>query len=128
MDIEATRSYYAGITREDICKCDYCRNFMDEVKAAYPAAAEYLSLIGVDIGLPYEVMLPIENDDGTMDYYSVDYFVCGEPDGFEDTKIGDITVQTTEAYPRPDNYEGSYFVITLGTFRIKRRTDKYGFN
>lgn len=127
MDTEATKAYYAGKKRADICSCDYCRNFMDEVKSAYPEAAEYLSSIGVDIALPYEVLLPIENDDGTMDYYAVDYFICGEPDGFEETKIGDISVQITEAYPRPDNYEGSYFVITLGTFRIRRRTDKYAF-
>ena len=36
MDIEKTKSYYNQIRSEDLCDCDYCRNNIHEVKAAYP--------------------------------------------------------------------------------------------
>ena len=36
LDIEKTKSYYNQIRSEDLCDCDYCRNNIHEVKAAYP--------------------------------------------------------------------------------------------
>ena len=36
LDIEKTKSYYNQIRNEDLCDCDYCRNNIHEVKAAYP--------------------------------------------------------------------------------------------
>ncbi len=38
MDIEKTKSYYNQIRSEDLCDCDYCRNNIHEVKAAYPTS------------------------------------------------------------------------------------------
>ena len=38
MDIEKTESYYNQIRNEDLCDCDYCRNNIHEVKAAYPTS------------------------------------------------------------------------------------------
>ena len=35
MDIEKAKSYYNQIRSEDLCDCDYCRNNIHEVKAAY---------------------------------------------------------------------------------------------
>ena len=35
MDIEKAKSYYHQIRSEDLCDCDYCRNNIHEVKAAY---------------------------------------------------------------------------------------------
>lgn len=127
MDIEATKAYYAGMSRNSICSCDYCQNLVDEIKSAYPEVAEYLLGLGVDIERPFEVFLPIENDDEYMDYYAVQYLVAGEPDGFEETKIGDISVYVTEVHPDA-TYKDKYFVIEAGTFHIKCRYDKYKFN
>ena len=36
LDIEKTKSYYNQIRSEDLC--DYCRNNIHEVKAAYPTS------------------------------------------------------------------------------------------
>lgn len=36
LDIEKTESYYNQIRNEDLC--DYCRNNIHEVKAAYPTS------------------------------------------------------------------------------------------
>ena len=38
LDIEKTKSYYNQIRNEDLCDCDYCRNNIHEVKAAYPTS------------------------------------------------------------------------------------------
>ena len=35
MDVEKAKSYYNQIRSEDLCDCDYCRNNIQEVKAAY---------------------------------------------------------------------------------------------
>jgi hypothetical protein len=48
MDIKKTRSYYENKMRDNVCQCDYCQNFIDEVKGAYPEIAEYLSSLGVN--------------------------------------------------------------------------------
>ena len=38
LDIEKTKSYYNQIRSEDLCDCDYCRNNIHEVEAAYPTS------------------------------------------------------------------------------------------
>ena len=38
LDIEKTKSYYNQIRSEDLCDCDYCKNNIHEVKAAYPTS------------------------------------------------------------------------------------------
>ena len=35
LDIEKVKSYYNQIRSEDLCDCDFCRNNIHEVKAAY---------------------------------------------------------------------------------------------
>lgn len=35
LDIEKIKSYYNQIRSEDLCDCDYCRNNIHEVEAAY---------------------------------------------------------------------------------------------
>ena len=35
LDVEKAKSYYDQIRSEDLCDCDYCRNNIQEVKAAY---------------------------------------------------------------------------------------------
>ena len=127
MDIEKTKAYYAGCTREWVCTCDYCQNFVDEIKASYPKVAEYLASLGVNIEIPFEVFLPIELDNGYMDYYGVQYLIAGNSDGFQETQIDDISIYTTTSHPDA-TYKGEYFIIEAGIFHIKRRCDKYQFN
>ena len=38
LDIEKSKLYYNQIRSEDLCDCDYCRNNIHEVKAAYPTS------------------------------------------------------------------------------------------
>ena len=125
MDIEKTKEYYSNLKREDTCDCDYCQNYIDEIKLAYPDVSEYLSTLGVDIERPFEVLFPLDPVNGYMDYYGVEYLIAGDSGGFEETQIGDITICKTDAHPAAV-YEGEYFVIIAGTFHIKCN-DKYNF-
>ena len=38
LDVEKAKSYYNQIRSEDLWDCDYCRNNIHEVKAAYPTS------------------------------------------------------------------------------------------
>ena len=38
LDNEKIKSYYNQIRNEDLCDCDYCRNNIHEVQAAYPTS------------------------------------------------------------------------------------------
>lgn len=126
MNIKKTKEYYSMLKRDNICSCDYCQNLIDEIKQSYPEVAEYLLTLGINIERPFEVFLPIETDDGYMDYYSVQYLIPGDISGFEETKIGCISINITELHPDA-TYNGTYFVIEAGTFHIKCRYDKYSF-
>ena len=126
MNIDKTKEYYSTLKRDNICSCVYCQNLVDEIKQSYPDVAEYLLTLGINIECPFEVLLPIETDDGYMDYYGVQYLIPGDSSGFEETKIGCISIFITDCHPDA-NYDGTYFVIEAGTFHIKCRYDKYSF-
>lgn len=126
MDFAATKQYYAQRSRDDTCSCDYCQNYIDEIKAAYPKFADFLASLGADAEIPFEVLLPIEADDEYFDYDGVQYLICGTRDGFEDTEIDGISVCYTDSHPSAA-YQAAYFVIEAGTFHLKRRNDRYPF-
>ena len=54
MDIEKTREYYLNLKEEDVCDCEWCRNFITQIRKVYPDVAKYLDEMGVDIEKPYE--------------------------------------------------------------------------
>ena len=62
VDAEKTRQYYQAMGPGEPCSCNDCKNYCARVKAAYPAAAEYLAGLGVEIEKPLEtspLRLPI---------------------------------------------------------------------
>lgn len=59
MSIKETKQYYDSLTAEDLCNCAYCRNYIREIRNAYPKVAEYLLALGVDIEKPFET-IPLE--------------------------------------------------------------------
>lgn len=77
VDAEKTRQYYRGIGPGALCSCNDCKNYYARVKAAYPAAAEYLAGLGVEIEKPLETS-PLEpGADGMMEYRACQYVVLG---------------------------------------------------
>ena len=42
MDIERTKQFYRELKQSDVCDCAYCRNYVKEVKKAYPTVTAYV--------------------------------------------------------------------------------------
>ena len=62
MDVRKTKHYYDVSAGDQVCTCDYCRNYVKEIRHAYPELSEYLETMGIDIEKPFETM-PIEPDE-----------------------------------------------------------------
>lgn len=88
MNIEETKQYYSSLTSEALCGCVYCRNYIREIKNAYPKIAEYLLTFGIDIEKPFET-IPLEPDEtGYIEYISSQYIIIGNPDDFDKEETG----------------------------------------
>ena len=110
MNIEATRDFYK--TYDDICECAYCRNYIREVKKAYPDLVSFLDKIGVNIEKPFETM-PGEPENGRIEYFSVQYIVIGDKKDFSKTKLGEVAIYLAKSFPDP-GIDCKYYVIELG--------------
>ena len=116
MDRERTREYYLQLSEQDICDCEYCRNYVAVVRRAYPGLAEYLCGLGVDIEKPFETM-PLQSYDGVMVYACVQYVVIGSPDGFTDTVVDGVSISIADSHPTTDIGE-EQFVIELDEIKV----------
>ena len=77
INVEQTKKYYKDIKQEDLCDCNYCKNYYLQVKDAYPKVAEFLDSIGIDIEKPLETS-PLEPDEhGMQEYCICQYIVIG---------------------------------------------------
>ena len=118
MGIEKTKAYYAQISEHDLCSCEYCKNYIREIRAAYPKTAEYLASLGVDIEKPFETM-PLDPDKtGYIEYISGQYIVYGEPDDFVEKVIGNASVNLTDTHPST-GIDEAHFVIEISPVRLK---------
>ena len=117
MDAEKTREYYKKIGETELCGCAYCQNYAKEVKAAYPKVAEVLALMGVDIEKPFETM-PLEPDEGYIDYVAAQYVVLGRTEDFKETSVGPVRIDIAEAHPATAIKE-EHFVIEISPIRLK---------
>ena len=120
LSIKETKQYYDSLTAEDLCNCAYCRNYIREIRNAYPKVAEYLLALGVDIEKPFET-IPLEPDEtGGIEYQ---YIVIGNTDGFIKTVIDTVTVDITDSHPLT-NIDKPHFVIEIYPVRLKRTVQK----
>ena len=123
LSIKETKQYYDSLTAEDLCNCAYCRNYIREIRNAYPKVAEYLLALGVDIEKPFET-IPLEPDEtGGIEYLSSQYIVIGHTDGFIKTVIDTVTVDITDSHPLT-NIDKPHFVIEIYPVRLKRTVQK----
>ena len=123
LSIKETIQYYDRLTAEDLCNCAYCRNYIREIRNAYPKVAEYLLALGVDIEKPFET-IPLEPDEtGGIEYLSSQYIVIGNTDGFIKTVIDTVTVDITDSHPLT-NIDKPHFVIEIYPVRLKRTVQK----
>ena len=121
MDIRKTENYYKTLSEDDLCGCDYCKNYYKEIKTAYPLLTEYLKGIGVDIEKPFEAM-PLEPYEGSIEYMAAQYVVMGDPSDFEETEVAGVHVGIAESHPMTDLSE-PHFVIELYPVTLKWTMD-----
>lgn len=121
MDIEHTKEYYARLTEDDLCQCEYCRTYVREIRKALPRLAAYLGSLGVDIEKPFEV-LPLDETAEYMEYLAVQYVVIGSAEGFQENTLEGMDVSVTDSHPMTD-IEEDHFVIEIvphPLLRLKR--------
>jgi hypothetical protein len=116
-NIERTRTYYKSLTPEDLCDCNYCKNYVQQIRAAYPEVADYLASLGVEIEKPLETS-PFEPDENGILMYSPDYVVFGTcPDTYRH-QIGEVELSFSSSHPDTGIKE-DHFVLTLGPIHLK---------
>ena len=118
VDVFRTREYYCQLNADDLCQCAYCRNYIKEIRAAYPQVAAYLSSLGIDAEKPFETM-PLEPDaDGNIMYIGPQYVAFGSKEDFGETYIGNVNIRIAESHPSTD-IEEDHFVIEIDPITLK---------
>ena len=119
IDVPATRRYYAALTEADLCDCAYCRSYRARVKEAYPALADALAKLGVDVLKPLRLSFGPRDAEGLVNYFECQYVVLGCcPAGFR-LQVGDVVVEK-EQTPYPcDDVPEPHFVLRAGCVILK---------
>lgn len=121
MDTARTKAYYQSLSENDLCGCNYCRNFRRHIKASYPKLSRWFNSRGIDIEKAMETS-PLEADDqGYIEYAGCQYVAFGscEPD-FEH-RVENVTIRRALSYPDTGIPE-PHFV--LESFPIRLPADK----
>lgn len=118
MNVEKNRKYYENLMPADLCQCAYCRNYVKEIKNAYPPVSKYLENMGIDIEKPFETM-PLEPDEKqNIEYIAVQYIVFGDITHFKPTVISGVNVDIAESHPTTDIHD-NHFVIEIFPIILK---------
>lgn len=118
MDIKQTQKYYGSLTAEDLCSCDYCRNYYKEIKGTYPILADCLQQAGIDIEKPFDTWPLDPDEDGYIEYITVQYVVMGDPLNFRETDISGVHICLAESHPMTD-ISDNHFVIEISPIKLK---------
>ena len=116
MSIEETREFYRDY--DEICDCAYCRNYIREIKKAYPDLTSYLEKIGVDIEKPFETS-PGEPENGYLEYLGAQYIIIGNKDDFRKVKLGEVIIDLAKDFPDP-GINDEYYVIEIYPIKLNR--------
>ncbi len=111
MDMDRTKEYYARLTEDDLCQCEYCRTYVRDIREALPRLAAYLERLGADIEKPFEV-IPLDETAEYMEYLAVQYVLLGSAEDFEETAVEDMDVFVTDSHPMT-NLAEEHFVIEI---------------
>ena len=125
MDMDRTKEYYARLTEDDLCQCEYCRTYVQEIREAMPRLAAYLNSLGADIEKPFEV-IPLDETAEYMEYLAVQYVVIGSAEGFQENTLEGMDVSVTDSHPMT-NIEEDHFVIEIvphPLLRLKRGSEQ----
>ena len=118
INVEQTKKYYKDIKQEDLCDCNYCKNYYLQVKDAYPKVAEFLDSIGIDIEKPFETS-PLEPDEhGMLEYCICQYIVIGSAPSELSKEIENVKIDISDSHPSTDLIQ-EHFVIDIYPICLK---------
>lgn len=118
IDVNQTRKYYESIKPEDLCECDYCKNYCLQIREAYPDLTEYLKEMGIDIEKPFETA-PLEPDEtGMLEYCFCQYIVLGNTSNDLLNRIGDVELGIALSHPAT-NIDVTHLVIEVYPIKLK---------
>ena len=112
-----TKNYYRTVHAEDICSCEYCRNYCKEIKGAYPVLSAYLAGLGIDIEKPFEAF-PLEPYEGAIEYAAVQYIVMGNGCDFEALDVSGVHICLAASHP-VTNINEEHFVLEIAPVKLK---------
>lgn len=112
VDIEKTKGYYST---HQLCECVDCRNYYAQIREQCPDLTAFLSEFGVDASKPDEAW-SVESE-GSVNYISVDYTVCGKVDvmggnGIDIDGNRHLHVHITDGFASPNEQTGDYFTVS----------------
>ena len=118
MNIERTKKYYEEDANAEACDCEYCKNYREKIKEAYPQLAEHLQSYGVDIEMPFETMPLDPDEENKIEYVAAQYVVFGDPKKFQNTTVSDVEIRLAESHPTT-NIEEEHFIIELMSINLE---------
>ena len=111
--IERTKQYYEALDSLDLCQCDHCMNYVQEISRSYPQLAKFLSSMGVDPKKPFETM-PLEVDENQIiEYLAAQYIIMGDSDDFNENVLGDVHISLASSHPST-GIDEAHFVMEVG--------------
>ncbi len=118
VDVKKTEKYYDSITSNSLCDCNYCKNYYQQIKSAYPLMEDYLASMGADIEKPFDVS-PLEPDvNGVLEYCACQYIVFGSCETAYSHKVGDVEICIAASHPST-GIEDEHFVLEFSPIRLK---------
>lgn len=115
MNVEKTRQFYKDY--DDLCDCAYCKNYIEEVKKAYPDLDDYLDKLGIGIEKPFEIS-PGEVNKGFIEYLGVQYIVIGNKNDFKKEKLSNLTIDLAKSFPDP-GLDCDHYVIEVRPIKLQ---------
>ena len=119
MNVEKNQTYYAHLLSTDLCQCAYCRNYVKEIRKAYPLVSKYLENMRIDIEKPFETM-PLEPDENkNIEYIAVQYIAFGDVRHFKKMLISDVNIDIALSHPSTNLKDDHHFVIEIFPIILK---------
>lgn len=118
MNIKNTQKYYEELEHSELCQCNYCINYVQEIKRSYPLLAKHLATMGIDIEKPFETM-PLEVDENNkIEYISAQYIILGSSNDFTELMISDVQVNLAISHPST-GLKAEHFVIEVSPITLQ---------
>lgn len=111
VDIKKTKHYYDNY--DDVCDCNACKYYTENVAEKFPNLKDFLESIGADINKPFDTSWI--NDDNHIIYLSVQYVIFGNWGEEDKINFDEFVITKSDNHPNT-NIKGDHFVLHIERF------------